>query len=124
MKKIIRTAIFSLFIAAFTAVSGQLFSSMDGEDTFIRTNAVSFVKPSEDADEPSEALPVMTPCGYYIIREHNGVIGIFGEDDTETPEMTLDVYVFTLPSDTADMLKAGIRCDETELLRYIEAFTS
>ncbi len=125
MKKIIRTSFFVLFISAFAAVSGQLFSSMDGDDTFVRTDAVSFVKPTDITNAPSEALPVMTPSGkYYIIREHEGVIGIFGSDDTEAPEMTLDVYVFTLPSDTADMLRYGIRCNENDLLRYIEAFTS
>lgn len=125
MKKILRTSLFFLFAAAFAAVSGRLFLSMDGEDTFIRTDAVSFVKPSADADAPSEAIPVMTPTGgYYIIREYGGIIGIFSVNSPDTPETTLDVYVFTLPAETADMLKVGIRCDETELVRYIEAFTS
>lgn len=125
MKKIIRTASFALFIAAFAAVSGGLFSSMDKNDTFIKTDSVSFVKQTEEENTPEEALPVMTPTGeYYIIREHNGMIGIFASETPETPEMTLDVYVFTLPDGVAELLKSGITCDKSDLYRYIEAFTS
>lgn len=126
MKKLIRTSVSVIFIAAFAAVSGQLFSSMSsGEETFIKTDSASFIRSDGIAAAPSDAICVMSPSeSAYIIREYRGKVGIFSSSDTESPMLTLDVYVFTLPSVVSERLKNGIRCSSDELYCYIDAFTS
>lgn len=126
MKSLIRTSVSVIFIAAFAAVSGQLFSSMSsGEETFTKADTASFIK--SDIISPTQSDAVYTITQYdtsYIIREYGGKIGVFSASDTELPMLTLDVYVFTLPSVISEGLKNGIRCSATELYSYIDAFTS
>ncbi len=128
MKNSIRVSVSVIFLAAFTAVSGQLFSSMNsGEETFIKTDSASFIKSDSISvtSTPSDAICTMTQSDTsYIIREYDGKVGIFTSSDTELPMLTLDVYVFTLPNVVSNGLKNGIRCNITELYSYIDAFTS
>ncbi len=125
MKKIIRTAFFALFAAAFLGVSGGLFSFMSDDSEFVRADdTVSFIRPTDGEDEPEASAPVIKPVDSYVIREHNGKIAVFSEGNSQTPEIVLDVYVFTLPSGAADELLLGIYCDGTELYKYLDAYTS
>ncbi len=123
MKKIIKAALFALSVAAFAALSGRLIQSMSTQDPFSKTDQVSFASPKDEAD--TDATPVFgqSECRY-ILREHVGKVCVFDPDAPDEPQMTLDVYVFTLPPSVAEAVAEGIYCDETELYRYIDALTS
>lgn len=87
---------------------GSVFSASDGEGA---AEAIAVFAPDEEAG------------GHYIVRDVDGRVAIFA-DGEDTPICTLDVFVFTLPEKTAEMLKSGIECDDDGLRLLIEAFTS
>lgn len=123
MKNIFRKSVIALAVAAFLAVSTNL-----GGRMYTDKDSVFSAPASGSAAEINleDAAPVFAPDTAevaYIIRETDGKIGVFAVG-SDTPEYVLNIFVFTLPEATAELLREGIECDTEGLSLLIESFTS
>ncbi len=113
MKKTFKRAAFLSVAALYIAVSAGLFD-------IISKGARATPLPSSDS-----SVSVFAPSEgeVFIVRETNGVIGVFvnGEDE---PRYTLDVFVFTLPEDEQELLSFGIECDAEGLSYLLDSYGS
>lgn len=126
MKKIFRRAAAALVIAYALGLGikteGLLRS--DGASPFSADASGESYRcdpPKDDA-----ALPVFSEAEgkTVILREtDSGKIGVFLPGETTT-EYTLDVFVFTLPEETASRLREGIECDAETVSELIDYLTS
>lgn len=130
MKKIFRQATLALLIASLFSVSAGLGGVIYGASQSAFLSPVSGTMSGNISGEGSDAeasVPVIAPDHStgetYILRETDGKIGVFTEG-ADTPALVLDVFVFTLPPKTAQMLRDGIECDAEGLSLLIDAFTS
>lgn len=139
MKKIFRQATMALLISSLLAVSTNIGSVIYGSSQSLFFSPASgtvsdgiSVKDSADGvddayDRDSGSVQVLSPADgkrkTYILRETDGKIGVYASG-ADTPVFVLDVYVFTLPEKTAEMLRDGIECDDEGLSMLIDSFTS
>ncbi len=94
--------------------------------TFVKSASAEFVSDlSEIAAKysPTEWGEENEDKGEYLLRSYGLKVGVFRNDET-CPLYVVDVYLFTLPEETRNSLDEGIYCDFSELITYIEAFTS
>ncbi len=86
--------------------------------------ATLFIQLNNDIEKREiEELTDNTPT-YYTIKEHDGKVAIFRNDDTQ-PFNVYDSYVSVLPQSDQEKLKSGITVSNTEdLQQVIEDYTS
>ncbi len=58
----------------------------------------------------------------YTVKEFNDKVAIFATGEG-SPDLILDVYVFTLPEADRKMLSAGFRVSKSEITGVIEDYT-
>ena len=129
MKKILKQASTALIIASFIGVTGSAADAIYGNGTtsFRSYASGSVIYADTHTESTDDAVAsVFAPSGdggSYILRETGGKIGVFAYG-SDTPEMVLNVFVFTLPEETAELLCQGIECDAGYLSELIDALTS
>lgn len=75
-------------------------------------------------------IVMLSTCAFaasetYIMREKDGFVGVFLENDSNNPLYMTDIVVLSLPEADREMLKEGIRVDGAEALReMLEDFGS
>ena len=79
---------------------------------------------NRDMNEYIRENPYIPPIDYYTITEYQGKIAVFKNGDT-VPLDVYDSYVSVLPQHDRELLKNGIRTENTsELQKIIEDYTS
>ncbi|MBO5416133.1 MAG: hypothetical protein J6A83_05840 [Clostridia bacterium] len=74
-------------------------------------------------DVPATSTGTSSDDRIWIVKEYNGVIGVFSEDGKL--EQSIHVYVKTLPEADRNMLREGIRVtSERKLRELIEDYSS
>ena len=114
-----------IFAAVFTSVeppvsqSTEVLSPVTGG-----TDPASITGTVEPAESVFEDNSNSTAGDQFILREFEGVIGVF-EPEAAEPFLTLDVRVDTLRATDSENLRQGITVyGQTELARLIEDFDS
>lgn len=127
MKFIFKSAVAAFLLAslfsAIVDIGGDIFGIKNTPlPSLAEQENLTVTKNAEDGDFVSVAA--MDDGGTsFIIRETGGKVGIFAEG-SDTPEYTLDIYIFTLPEKAAALLRDGIVCDAEGLSYLIESLTS
>ena len=87
------------------------------------TLSLLFIKLNMDI-ELKEAEATTSQHTQYTIKEYNGRIAIF-KNDNSSPESIYDTYISVLPESDQNKLKNGITVnDKKELQKLIEDYTS
>ena len=107
-----RRIAFTAFTAVTLVATGAAISAVSALDS------LSSLK-NEIAATSSQAVEVRTDkheC--YLVREHEGIIGVFNTDGELL--YTVDVYIKTLPLSDRELLRQGIHAkDRSELLEIL-----
>ena len=125
VKKLVRRTAGVFTAAALLSVSAFLFGMIYENRSalpIIKDASSAALSENGAADDAAEVISPFIDGKMYTVREYNGRVAVFGGGDE--PEFTLDVFVFTLPAETAEMLRYGIECDCEGLSYLIDALTS
>ena len=108
-----RRIIFTVFVSVALIAFGAALSAVAALDKY-----GSIIKEIEGLDSKYVSIQVNEYNGSFWVREHEGVIGVFGVDGEL--EYTVEVYIKTLPQRDRELLKNGIYAkDREELLEIL-----
>ncbi len=106
-----RRIIFTIFVSISLIALGAAISAVSALDKY-----GMLIKEIEAIN--TKYVSVQSENSSFWVREHEGVIGVFGIDGEL--EYTVEVYIKTLPEKDRQLLKNGIYAkDKTELLEIL-----
>ncbi len=108
-----RRIIFTAFVSVSLIALGAAISAVAALDKY-----GTLIKEIQSFDSKYASIQISEPSGSFWVREHEGVIGVFGIDGEL--EYTVEVYIKTLPEKDRQLLKDGIFAkDKSELLEIL-----
>ena len=107
-----RRIIFTIFVSISLIAFGAAISAVSALDRY-----EMLIKEIQSFDSKYVSIQVSEPDGCFWVREHEGVIGVFGIDGEL--EYTVEVYIKTLPEKDRQLLKNGIYAANREELLEI-----
>ena len=107
-----RRIIFTIFVSISLMAFGAAISAVTALDKY-----GMLIKEIEGLDTKYVSIEVNDESSCFWVREHEGVIGVFGVDGEL--EYTVEVYIKTLPEKDRQLLKNGIYAASREELLEI-----